>query len=172
LAEIREKEARLLGQVREKLMPTSFAPPEGWEIEGIFLPGKRGGGDFMDLVAVAGRRYLMAGTAEGAGTAAGMVMVLGRTHLHEWLLTGNGAVGLRRAPSSPDPPPRRHQLTYHGVLASAARMRGRVVPQPEAGEQEEAGTEVAVQRPGKPSNRRRRARYRTWADRFRRMFVQ
>ena len=88
LAEIREKEARLLGRVREKLMPRDFAPPPGWEIDGVFLPGKRGGGDFMDLVPAGEERFLVAGTAEGAGAAAGMVMVLGRTLLREWLARG------------------------------------------------------------------------------------
>jgi len=68
------------------------------------------------------------------------------------------------------PPPRRHQLTYHGVLAPAARLRERVVPQPEAGEPVRAGTGGVVQRPGKPSNRRGRARYRTWAELLRRVF--
>ena len=88
LAEIREREARLLGRMREKLMPDSFTPPSDWELDGIFLPGKRGGGDFLDVIPCGKSHFLVVGTAAGAGTAAGMIMVLGRTLLREWLVAG------------------------------------------------------------------------------------
>ncbi len=88
LARIREKEARLLGRVRRKMMPDLFSEDPAWETGGLFIPGKRGGGDFLDSLEVGDRLYLAAGSAQGAGAAAGMVMVLGKTLLREWLIAG------------------------------------------------------------------------------------
>jgi len=97
LSAIREKEARLLGRVRQKLMPAAFPAPQGWEVGGVFVAGKRGGGDFLDAFQAEQRLFLAVGSAQGAGAAAGMVMVLGRTLLREWLLAGEAPqAALRR----------------------------------------------------------------------------
>ena len=94
LAKIREKEARLLGRVRRKMMPEAFSEDPAWETGGLFLPGKRGGGDFLEYLEVPGKLYLAAGSAQGAGAAAGMVMVLGKTLLREWLERGEEPPGV------------------------------------------------------------------------------
>ncbi len=94
LARIREKEARLLGRVRRKMMPQAFSEDPAWETGGLFLPGKRGGGDFLEYLEAGNKLYLAAGSAQGAGAAAGMVMVLGKTLLREWLLRGEEPPGV------------------------------------------------------------------------------
>ncbi len=94
LARIREKEARLLGRVRRKMMPQAFSEDPVWETGGLFLPGKRGGGDFLEYLEGENNLYLAVGSAQGAGAAAGMVMVLGKTLLREWLLRGEEPPGV------------------------------------------------------------------------------
>jgi len=88
LARIREKEARLLGRVRGKMMPDPFLEDSAWEAGGLFLPGRRGGGDFLEFLDRGDKLFLAAGSAQGAGAAAGMIMVLGKTLLREWLERG------------------------------------------------------------------------------------
>jgi hypothetical protein len=84
------------------------------------------------------------------------------------------------------PRPRKHQLTYYGVLAPAAGLRSRVVPQRESGDEVDGDPSVteAVESdhgnrlpkrdliPHRPGVRRRGVRRRyTWASLLRRVFL-
>ncbi len=51
------------------------------------------------------------------------------------------------------PRPRRMMLTYHGALAPAAGMRGRVVPPPPLPDDEAGGCEHELRGVGRPDTR-------------------
>lgn len=70
------------------------------------------------------------------------------------------------------PPPRRHLLTYHGVLAAAALGRERIIPEPPREEEPplafppQGASSTPIPRPP----RRKTKRYYPWADLLRRVF--
>lgn len=83
------------------------------------------------------------------------------------------------------PPPRAHQLTYHGLLAPSASYRDRVVPEPPAdevepgdegpcGHREAAAAEQRLPRRARGGARRARGgtrrTYYKWAELMRRVF--
>ena len=75
------------------------------------------------------------------------------------------------------PPPRRHLLTYHGVLAPAASRRERIVPGCQQGETCACGTRPpgasrprSKREPGPKPPRPRPERY-SWAELLRRTFL-
>ena len=90
------------------------------------------------------------------------------------------------------PRPRRHLVTYHGVLAPAASLRSRVVPRVPAEQENGAGQADAASNerqqpeelqkvdsanrrrdrvPHRPAKRRVRQRYYTWAELLRRVYA-
>jgi len=69
------------------------------------------------------------------------------------------------------PPPRRPLLTYHGVLAPAARNRERIVPAPREEPQRESVGACVVPPPNPHAPRPRSKRYYTWAELLRRVFA-
>ena len=69
------------------------------------------------------------------------------------------------------PPPRRPLLTYHGVLAPAARDREKIVPAPEEEPQGESVGASALPPPNPHAPRPRSKRYYTWAQLLRRVFA-
>jgi hypothetical protein len=88
------------------------------------------------------------------------------------------------------PRPRKHLVTYHGVLAPAASLRSRIVPRPDDGGEEAVDRDTAAEQsveqgvaqpcevrarrsrvPHRPNKRRSGGRrYYTWAEQLRRVF--
>ena len=71
------------------------------------------------------------------------------------------------------PPPRRHQLTYHGVLAPAAGRREEIVPGPGAGWQPRSESDAAVCQAGpSPAPPRDRPERFSWPELMQRSFAR
>ena len=69
------------------------------------------------------------------------------------------------------PPPRFHTVRYSGVLASASKLRSRIVPQPAVGETEEGGIAAGeVQAAAGSGKGAKRCGWRPWAELMKRVF--
>jgi len=89
-----ETEARLLSQEMDiaKRIQTALIPekPElpGYEIAASTEPADEVGGDYYDVISVAGHDWIVIGDVSGHGVPAGLVMMMVQTAIHT-VLTGN-----------------------------------------------------------------------------------
>jgi hypothetical protein len=67
------------------------------------------------------------------------------------------------------PPPRFHTVRYAGVLASASKLRPRILPDPQGADGAADGADMAAREEQQPPSRR--CRYRPWAELMMRTFA-
>jgi sigma-B regulation protein RsbU (phosphoserine phosphatase) len=98
------QELEIARRVQAALLPSSFPPVPGFEVEAGMVPAREVGGDFYDFFEAAGGRYVLTvGDVSGKGVPAALFMAITRT--------------LLRAAARYEPDPARCVAIVNDVLA-------------------------------------------------------